>query len=356
MKVVLLGYYGYGNLGDDLMMQAASGVLAASSNIAQMIVFVDSQSTLVPLPSPKIIYSKLNGFFGKLRLAKEILFANRVIWGGGTCLYAGPDGELSGLRFLSKVSRYCKFVQKPIHFCGIGIGFVPLGDASRLVSEIIADSGSLVFRDEASLARALELGADPSIVSLGGDIFFMAQRQDPRSRHDGVIRKISFSGVEEYSKKSELVKFYSEVMKEWILELGVEILFLPMHQGSNSDNGLHEAIASYLPIGSYSLLNYMDPLECSNLMQQADFHVGMRLHSLALADCLGIPNIAIEYSTKVAQYVEKSQMGSYPRLAQVGENISSNRILNAAAAYVNNTGFLDAERSAAHSAICNLSS
>lgn len=346
MNVVLLGYYGFENLGDDLMMEGAANALANHPWVSRVVVF--RASGRAPASSRSgVRFADVSGKTGKIRLLLEIARADRVIWGGGTCIYEPDDRDLSGLRFLAFVARACRTLGRPLALCGVGIGRLSSAAATAVAQAILEDAGWLSFRDAGSARLAEELGADPGRIRLGGDLFFLSVPVRSLARERHVLRTVSFSGVHHYAGDTGIVDRYAQILRGWLSEPELEIVFLPLHRGSRSDEAFHGALARHLPVGRYRFAQAGDPLAGAEALGQADVHVGMRLHSIALADCLGVPNLGLEYSPKVARYVEKSSMGEYRRLFAIGEEVTVEHLRHALCRFVQNVAFLRSEREAA---------
>ncbi|MBE9029224.1 polysaccharide pyruvyl transferase family protein [filamentous cyanobacterium LEGE 11480] len=60
-----------------------------------------------------------------------------------------------------------------------------------------------------------------------------------------------------------------------------------------TDNKFHEKMQRVLPAGSSTIYNWESPEQFLEVMQGMDFHIGNRLHSIILADILGVPSIGI---------------------------------------------------------------
>lgn len=350
MKVVLVGYYGFQNLGDDLMMEGAAETLASHPGVSRVVVFKATGATELA-SHPAVRFADLSGKSGKVRLLFEIARSDRVLWGGGTCIYEPDDGALSGLRFLASLARVCRRLRRPLSLCGVGIGSLRTDAAVALARAILSDAGSLSFRDPVSASRAVELGASPARVRLAGDLFFLSvpTRSAP-SRRDRP-RTVSFSGVHLYAADAVVVEHYARMLRGWLDDPELNLVFLPVHRGEHSDHAFHAEVARRLPPGRFRFGSFEHARACAEVLSTADVHVGMRLHSIALADSLGIPNIGLEYSPKVARYIEKSRMGEYRRLFGIREEVTTEQLRDAARLFVQNVAFLEAERGAARAAL-----
>lgn len=346
MKVVLFGYYGHHNFGDEVMMQGTASMLAELSNVTRITVFT-ATTELPTSTNKKISYASIGGKSGKARLALAIAAADRVIWGGGTCIYEPENGDLGSLKFLRTVSQFARLVGRPISFCGIGIGSLKSEEAKNIAKSILRNGGFHYFRDDTSATKALELGAEEASIRLGGDLFFLTNFEKP-NRSTTRNSHITFSGLHEYAVNQTIVDAYGKMLASWLsIDRDRQIVFLPMHQGTHSDNAFHLAVADQLPRNRLTILDHHAQGDFLEAIETATIHIGMRLHSVVLADCVQTPNLAINYSPKVQAYCEKSNAGAYKRVFSVGEIISNSDIARARIAYTQNVAFISHERSLA---------
>jgi polysaccharide pyruvyl transferase WcaK-like protein len=253
-----------------------------------------------------------------------------AIWGGGTCLYEAP-GSVAGIKGILRNIRLFQLLGKPYFFLGIGVGTIESGVGTRMLQSIIDASAHMNLRDDSSFEKAASHRekADGKL-SPGGDLLFLLKDRInavvPGARSGEEEFRIGFCGVRQYSGSDSTVKACAESLTRIISDMKAKVIFLPFHQGVDNDNDFHRRICERLPVGTYEIVDYVRIKDATSVFKTLDFVVGMRLHSVILADILGIPNIAINYSPKVRYYVDKSGVIPGERLLEVGEVFDTGRV------------------------------
>lgn len=322
MKLTLIGYYGAQNIGDDLMLDGLIRYFEKSDSISKIYVF--SGANYYVTHGTKTTFITPNKRLYRLRKLYATLMSRCVIWGGGTCLYEAADN--TGLSDISHWQQLAHSFRARFAFLGIGIGAVSTVEIKQKISCILNAADYICFRENDSLVRAMEEFDCIQSSKLGGDLVFLQNRESAASggRDVSQLKKISFSGVLGTDKR--FVEKYVSLLLNCIEQSGSTIYFLPAHQGSHNDNDFHRLIAKRLPAGSYVICEWGSPDDYLEMLSKMDFHIGMRLHSIILADLLGIPNLAISYSPKVESYIRKSDVLPELRLTNLDADVSHQRI------------------------------
>lgn len=338
-KANLIGYFGHRNLGDDLMLDALLDAFEASPAVASVTVdmYEDTRGQWAGKIRP-LTGARLSG---KARRLAGMLRANCVVWGGGTCLYHAPDN--TGMVRLLRYVRLAKALGKPFYFVNIGIGRLDSEEATALATAILREAAGVSFRDENSYAIAQRL-APSSHFSMGGDLAALCALPIVQKKTDGVIRTIAFSGVREALERPDVVRAVARSLGS-LVHQGIKIAFIPFHGGEHSDHVFHKAVARDLPPACYALAEVNTVQDAVDQLSQADFHIGMRLHSVVVADLMGLPGIGLAFHPKVSYYAERQSAGERLALPEAGFGL--NHIQAVLASYTRPTQALGQERAAA---------
>lgn len=360
MRIMLLGYYGHQNLGDDLMLEGLLDELCAEPSLERITVVV-KDNYFAPRPQ-NVTFIRAEGPAAKLRVLAQTARSRYIVLGGGTCLYEMPSGDNAGLYGMRRIVRTSAFLRTRTAFCCIGIGDIHTEDGRGMIRSIIDSSSHLSFRDEESCRTAGTLVQDVEKLSLGGDLVFLnplLATAPPRRRAYEGIRTIGFSGVHSFKDEPGAADAAARNLQALSAAFGARIVFIPMHRGTLHDHAYHQEVARRLPGGvTVEFAEYSSPAEALDVIRSIDFLVGMRLHSIVLADLLSVPNLAVEYSPKVGAYVRKTDFHPALRLAQSGDAFDAGRVWKITEAYRDEpdrlAGFLGRERAAAKAAVQRL--
>ncbi len=336
MQINLLGYYGFHNIGDDLMLENLLTYFLESGRISRINVFC--RETYYP-NKEGVQYYPVNRF-SRLQKAVQLIKNRYTLWGGGTCIYQSKTSR--GLFELRRQQKIAATFGRRFGLLGIGIGELKDKKYIDTAINLLRDSNFVYFRDEESLQSA-KLLAEKNYC-LGGDLVFLSDIEPVPPKDE--LRKISFSG--HYNFKKYPLQLMAENLKELIDKMNCKIYFLPAHTGSSyNDNEYHKQLATYLKPGFYEICDWDVPEEYIQILGEMDFHIGIRLHSLVLSDMLGIPNCGIAYSHKITYYLKKTQVLPDLRNIEIANNDLIDNILKIKEQYKYPETFIKSERKSA---------
>ncbi|QJB26789.1 polysaccharide pyruvyl transferase family protein [Limnospira fusiformis] len=316
MNILLIGYYGQRNIGDDLFVKQLTNYFSCQSNVGK--VFVLCKEDYYPKISEKVIYFSESNL-PKLKKLGLILRSDYIFWGGGTLnIGSSPPKNLLRLKTLSKLM-------------GKGFGFLGVGlEGSNSESYQLFDKCYLLYlRDKYSYELALNNFKNTQFICLGGDLAFLELSfYEPfiATKNRSEFKNISFSG--KYWWGEGRGEFYAKQLIPVIEKYNSVIHLLPSHVGDETnDNRFHEFLRKYLPEKNCQLHSWQEPQEFIKILSEMDFHLGNRLHSIIIADILGVPNIGIQKSgSKIDNYLQKTGVLPQERRVDVLGEIGLDRM------------------------------
>lgn len=316
-----MGYYGYGNIGDDLFVKQLTNYFHKKEKVKN--IFLICKDTYYEGLSEK------TSLFNSLRLTKIptislLLKSDCIVWGGGSLKL-----ESKPMRNLLRLQAFCKLTRKRFCFLGIGLEGLKAGK-EKGVTKVFEDADLLYVRDNHSYKLAHEELKSTKYCCLGGDLAFLdlTLYEDflNKKKNSNALNNISFSGKFWWGEGR--AEFYAQQLMQLIEKYNSVIHLLPAHVGDEkNDNRFHELLKKYLPMENCKLHSWNKPEDFLEILNQMDFHFGDRLHSVILADILGVPNIGIgNYPDKISNYIEKTGMLAVERLATFMEPLALERI------------------------------
>jgi polysaccharide pyruvyl transferase WcaK-like protein len=341
--VYLLGFYGYRNLGDDVMLEQLVAALLSCDSVGH--ISVDMREETLRLIHPRVEPIAGIGSVARFRRLRTLLRADCIVWGGGTCLF---DESRVGMGRLLRFARLCRWLNKPFVLLNIGVEPFKNDEAKRLAAKILAFATVASFRDRHSLDMANALAPAASKYALGGDMALLLPPRPPRGRVRRRIQRVGFSGTHDGDKCASWISATRRTLRS-IVERGGHIVFLPLQQGARSDHRFHRLLADDLPPGTYTLASYETPEQCLDILAGLDFLIGERLHSVVLADVAGTPNVGIAIHPKVRYYLEAQRAGH--RCFGPETPITPEDLQGVATRYVQPRDFMNEQRALALRAI-----
>jgi N-acetylglucosaminyldiphosphoundecaprenol N-acetyl-beta-D-mannosaminyltransferase len=289
-KVVISGYYGFGNLGDETIL---AGLLRGiRSEISDVEILVISGNPLDTRRRYQVAaVSRLNP-----KILRELRSADLFISGGGGLLQ--DKTSLRSLLYYLSLIYIAQKLNIPSFICAQGIGPLKRKFSRWLVKRVLQKSTAISVRDEASREVLTELGINN--LFLTADLSFLAEVKAEGDHLELEHLPPPLIGISVRDTPGFDPKDFADKVSKTLAASKGSAVFLPF---SPFDVGVCQSVARWLT-GKYKIISNIDSLaKATSIIQKLDVLVGMRLHSIMLANRLGIAAIGLAYDPKVNQFM-----------------------------------------------------
>lgn len=306
--VVMSGYYGFSNAGDDAILQSIhQSIQEASDEVKVTVLSNDPEET-------ERVYG-LNALprFQILSVLKALHGCDALLSGGGSLLQDRTSTR-SILYYLS-IMRAAKLMGKPVMLYANGIGPVEKPGNRRRVKRAVDRADLITLRDHGSAQELREMGVDnPNLYVTADPVFSL----EPAGREES-LRLLQHAGLKEG------VEVVAVSVRDWpdterfAVEAaalcdhlrrtyGMEILFLLMQP--NKDRAATEKVRQAMQEPSYLLDAPCSPRELMGVLGEAKLCLAMRLHTLIFAARMAVPVLGLVYDPKVESYLKELDLPS----------------------------------------------
>lgn len=315
LKIVISGFYGFGNTGDEAILKAIIDNLRTELPNSAITVFSFSPEQTAKTYGVKSIYR------GWRRHNKKKIRALRnadllVSGGGGLLQDAYPTRFLFGpLPYYLLIVFLAKLCRTKIMFFSQGIGPVDTTWGKILMKTFANMADFITVRDEHSKQLLRQLGVTKPETVVTADIVFAFQHKED----DACINSLPLRGNEQLVAVSVRPWFhhrdyYEKIAKalDWLIELeSITPIFVPME--GHHDVNASEQVVSQMVYGSscHILGPNFTPNQYLHFISHCRLTIGMRLHSLIFSALAGIPHIGLSYDRKVESLLKRSGMWDY---------------------------------------------
>ncbi len=306
--VVMSGYYGFNNTGDEAIM------LSMHKNIQQL---GDNYHITVLSNKPKETREKY-GIEAVYRFgARDVLRAIRqsdVLLSGGGSLLQDSTSTRSLMYYLS-ITVAAKMMCKKVMLYANGIGPVSGKRNRRLVKQVVNKADLITLREENSHEELLAMGVNPKKCFVTADPVFTMDgisKQEAYRLLDGEgipqDKPIVVVSVRNWKDMDAFIQRFATLCDIVIETYQRNIVFLAMQMPN--DITISEKVQKQMKHKAYILRGSYAPSEVMGIISVADFILSMRLHTLIFAARQHVPLVGFVYDPKIAYYLEKLEMPS----------------------------------------------
>ena len=301
-QILIDGYYGFENLGDEAILRVILGDIAHVAPDAQVSVLSNNPDLTSRLHGVRAV-NRLN----PLSVIRAVSASDVVVIGGGGLFHENYRMKLQGIMvstFFSTTAILAKAYRKPLYYYAIGLGpfYTPEGFLFGEFVLFLADFVSV--RDRHSMEWAKALGKQE--VAVTADPAFLLKPVMEADRDEKSIIFLSLREWVDDKLEQRLVQGVSSAL-EHILSTNeaLRVVFLPFQTWADeehNDSNLLAKLQQRLPEnmrGRVTLSLIPDPQDMVNFLSKGRFMIGERLHSVILSVAAGIPFIALGYDRKV---------------------------------------------------------
>lgn len=316
MRVVLSGFYGFENIGDEAILESIVDNLRSRFPDIDITVFSFSPEETAKIHNVKSLYRGWRReTFKKIQVLKK---ADLLISGGGGLLQDAYSTKIiSGpIPYYSLIVLLAKLWRTKVMFFSQGIGPVTSPYGKQLVKRIANKVDLITVRDAESKQLLDKLGVNKPDIIVTADIVFAFQTKETNtSRLDKLLpsNKGPFVAVSvrPWFDQEDYLKRIADTLDLLITTKHITPVFIPME-------GVHDYNTALKVAGQMTHhqqcilitpgLNSNDMIQ---LLKRCQFTIGMRLHSLIFSILAAIPYIGIVYDPKVESLMKMSDMNEF---------------------------------------------
>ncbi len=307
-NVVMSGYYGFGNAGDEAILQAIHQNIGALGADIKITVLSNDPADTTSLYG----YDAVNRFriFAVLRALKH---CDVLVSGGGSLLQ--DHTSTRSLLYYLMIIRAAGIFGKKVMIYANGIGPVTKPGNRRRVARVISRADVITLRDEASLHELRAMGLKRDDICISADPVFTLKGipDDVASRilnSAGIPSDKPFVcvSVRAWANAGDFYDNLAAVCDDITATLGQTVVFVAMQ--TPGDVTVSRAVASRMKNASFVLDAHLTAEQLMGIIGLSACTLAMRLHALIFAARMCVPLAGIIYDPKVDAYVNALGMPS----------------------------------------------
>lgn len=301
MKIVISGYYGFNNSGDDALL----------ASIIENIRAIDENALITVLSNSPVDTKKSYGVnavhrYNLFMVAASISSCDLLISGGGTLIQDATSTK--SLLYYLAIIKIAKLFGKKVMLYANGIG--PLNSFKNIekTKDVLNQVDLITLRDEKSQKVLEQIGVSAPEIRITADPAFLLKPdltgKDILSNYGIPLdQKLLCVSVRKWKNNPQNFEDIMASFCDYAYEkYGLFTVFVPMQHKvdySIAANIKNKMKNRAVVIGANYKVSSM-----LSLMQEMDICVGMRLHTLIYSASSAVPVIGIVYDPKINGFME----------------------------------------------------
>jgi len=311
--VVISGYYGFGNAGDEAILE--STVASLRSAIPGLGITVISKN---PSATSRELDVRAVGRLDVGGITQALLGSGMLLSGGGSLLQ--DVTSVRSLVYYLGIMVLAKSFGRKVMLFANGFGPVTSRQGRFLCRAVLDRIDVATFRDRNSLEDVLSLGVSGPYSEVTADPVFLLDEALSAAEHaeyaNSAQESLGRCGVPPTGGPLVTVSLrpwkhapasFADVMKTALVRLssmGARVLLAPLHFDQDAAFCEHLARGARSPL--YVLRERVRPQVMLEIMGLSQAVIGMRLHSLVFAVSKAVPCAAISYDPKVQSFADSA--------------------------------------------------
>ena len=306
-NVVMSGYYGFKNAGDEAILQSVyRNIKECSNDISVTVLSSDPEDT-----KSRYGYNAV-ARFNVFRVLGALRRCDVLVSGGGSLLQDFTSTR--SLLYYLFIIRAAKRMGKKVMIYANGIGPVLKESNRRRVRRVISRADVITLRDSASAEELRAMGLDRDDIRVTADpVFAMKGTTGEETR--SFLEKLGVPpgpfitvSIRDWPGMGDFCGSIADICERVYEASGRGTVFIPMQ--ADIDAGISHKVQYMMKSPSFVLEGRLTAEELMGLIGASDAMMAMRLHALIFAARMNVPFTGLVYDPKVSAYLSALGMPS----------------------------------------------
>lgn len=308
--VVISGYYGFRNNGDDALLRSI--IVDLKSKRPDIDIVVLSKN---PKETSRVYNVRAVNRENVFKVLKELFLAKMLISGGGTLIQDGTSTK--SLLYYLWIIRAALILKKKVMLYANGIGPLNSHRNIKRTERVLNRVNLITLRDDASFAELCKIGVTRPVIKVTADPAFGLC---PTSDTGGSELLENYNVPEDKPLLCVSVRDWKNIGEDFCdivanicdyacYKYDMHAVFLPMQP--QSDYGITTRICRKMNAGATVVKTDYDIGKLLSLFSQMHMCIGMRLHTLIYSAVAAVPLIGLVYDPKVNGFLDYIGIDNY---------------------------------------------
>ncbi len=301
MKIVVSGYYGFNNSGDDALLAAIIENIHSINDKAEITVLSNSPKDTKAIYNAKAVHR-----YNIFSVLYAISSCDVLLSGGGTLIQDATSTK--SLYYYLSIIKLAKLFKKKVMLYANGIGPLKSFKNIETTKNVLNEVDLITLRDENSQKELEQIGVNRPKIHLTADPAFLI---NPNEAGDDIFENYGIPKDKEILCVSvRRAKGNPAAFEQMVADFcdyaydkhGLFTVFLPMQQ--RVDYSIAASIKGKMKNKSVVIGTNYQAASMLSLISKMKICLGMRLHTLIYAASCNVPIIGIVYDPKVNGFLD----------------------------------------------------
>lgn len=303
-KIVISGYYGFANAGDEAMLTAIIKALLSKDSSVDMTVISGNPEITQKVHKVNSIHR-----FSLLDIVSAMSKADLLISGGGSLLQDVTSKR--SLCYYLAILTMGTFLSKKVMLFAQGIGPIKSSFMRNLTKYVCSSVNLITVRDKDSLYELRRIGVPDNKVLLTADAV-MTLAGEPKDFGRKLLDKyyvpnnkmLIAIAVRKWREDDSYLLEIAKAADRLIDDRNAHIVLLPLQYPLDVETCRRVQQLMVNKLESTVLAADCKTEEFLSLIGNFDLLIGMRLHALIFSAVMGVPFVAVSYDPKIDGFVK----------------------------------------------------
>lgn len=295
-KILLAGYYGFGNLGDEAILEMA---------LEQILQITDRKSITILSGNKEATARKYDidtiDRYNVMSILRKLKSSDAIVFGGGSLLQDITSKR--SIYYYLFLIRLAKLMNNKIIMLSQGIGPIINEKSKNAVASTLKLVDYITVRDKHSKDYLEALGVNQDKIFLSTDPVINLKAGESINKNPHGPKRVCFS-LRNWKNADVSTKIVQVAQK--LISDGIECCFIPFYY--NEDLLLIEEVEKSLGDKAVYYKERLTTTDAFDIIKNMDVMVGVRLHSLIFAAAANVPFVAVSYDHKVDHFANSVNM------------------------------------------------
>lgn len=304
--ILMSGYYGFSNAGDDAILQSIHDNLMSASDEVKVTVLSNN-------PRQTRERYGLNAVprFNLFQVCRAVSRCDVLLSGGGSLLQDRTSTR--SLLYYLFVMHLARRKGKKVMLYANGIGPVNRPANRRRVKRAVEQADLVTLRDHSSAQELRRMGVERQDLHVTADPVFTMERAG-QERVERILREAGLDGkqpfavisVRDWPGMGSFPQKLAAVCDHLYEKHGLVSLFVLMQP--DNDRTVSGQVLQAMKAPGILLEQSLTPTELMGVIAEGRLCLAMRLHTLIFAARAAVPLVGLVYDPKVSSYLEELDM------------------------------------------------